>query len=123
MQARTCPRPSSSGIHYGSAPAAWPRRGCWAVESDLGMDVVGTRQSSPDQHDVGGRTSAIRKWAPVAAVVLAPSGAYVAMAYITGVMDVPTDDDWAYSRIVSTLYSTGHIHLVGWNEVSLVGHL
>jgi 4-amino-4-deoxy-L-arabinose transferase-like glycosyltransferase len=45
------------------------------------------------------------------------------MAYVTGVMDVPIDDDWAYSRIARTLYSTGHLHLIGWNEVSLIGQL
>jgi 4-amino-4-deoxy-L-arabinose transferase-like glycosyltransferase len=72
---------------------------------------------------MAGRTPGIRKWAPVAAVVLLASGAYVAMAYVTGVMGIPTDDDWAYSRIERTFYATGHLHLIGWNEVSLIGQL
>jgi hypothetical protein len=67
--------------------------------------------------------SAIRNLAQVTAVAALAMGAYVAMGYATGAMDVPAGDDWAYSRIVRTLYATGHIHLVGWNEVSLIGQL
>jgi Dolichyl-phosphate-mannose-protein mannosyltransferase len=87
------------------------------------MGLVSNRQSSSDPPDAAGRPSAIRKWAPIAAVILLAAGAYVATAYVTGTMGVAAGDDWAYSRIAHTLYSTGHIHLVGWNEVSLVGQL
>jgi hypothetical protein len=44
-------------------------------------------------------------------------------AYVTGAVDHPHNDDWAFYRILFDLSDTGHFHLVGWNEMTLIGHL
>jgi 4-amino-4-deoxy-L-arabinose transferase-like glycosyltransferase len=62
-------------------------------------------------------------WTLVGLVVLLGIGVPVMSAYVTGTIDVPQNDDWSYSRIVLTLHQTGRLDLVGWNEMSLVGHL
>src|SRR3954469_10807297 len=38
-------------------------------------------------------------------------------------LTVPWADDWAYERMAYSLERTGGIHLIGWNDVTLVGHL
>lgn len=35
--------------------------------------------------------------------------------------DLPAGDAWAYERIFDTYHSTGHLRLVGWNDITLVG--
>jgi 4-amino-4-deoxy-L-arabinose transferase-like glycosyltransferase len=62
-------------------------------------------------------------WTLVGLVVLLGIGVPVVSAYLTGTIDVPQNDDWSYSRIVLNLHQTGHLDLVGWNEMSLIGHL
>ena len=37
--------------------------------------------------------------------------------------DLPAGDAWAYERIARTLHVTGHLHMVGWNDINLVGML
>ncbi|MEQ1873222.1 MAG: hypothetical protein ABL953_05785 [Ilumatobacteraceae bacterium] len=34
--------------------------------------------------------------------------------------DLPAGDAWAYERIFDTFHTTGHIHLVGWNDITLL---
>lgn len=34
--------------------------------------------------------------------------------------DLPAGDAWAYERIFDTFHSTGHIRLVGWNDITLL---
>ena len=34
---------------------------------------------------------------------------------------VPRTDDWAFARVAYTLHDTGHLHLVGWSQMNLVG--
>jgi 4-amino-4-deoxy-L-arabinose transferase-like glycosyltransferase len=62
-------------------------------------------------------------WTLVGLVVLSGIGIPLGSAYATGTIGIPQNDDWAYSRIVLNLHQTGHLDLVGWNEMSLVGHL
>ncbi len=38
-----------------------------------------------------------------------------------GAGDLPTGDAWAYERIFDTFHRTGHVRLVGWNDITLVG--
>ena len=45
------------------------------------------------------------------------------IALTLGAWRVPFADDWAYLRIADTFVRTGHILLVGWNDVALVGEL
>ncbi len=42
---------------------------------------------------------------------------------LVGAGDLPAGDAWAYERIFDTYHSTGHVHLVGWNDITLVGVL
>jgi hypothetical protein len=37
--------------------------------------------------------------------------------------DLPAGDAWAYERIARTLHDTGHLRMVGWNDINLVGML
>jgi len=39
---------------------------------------------------------------------------------LAGTGDIPTGDAWAYERIFETYHYTGHIRLVGWNDITLV---
>ena len=36
---------------------------------------------------------------------------------------IPRTDDWAFSRVALTWARTGHLHLVGWGQMSLIGLL
>jgi hypothetical protein len=47
----------------------------------------------------------------------------VAIATITGSIGIPHNDDWAFLRILFEFDETGTIELVGWNEMTLLGHL
>jgi hypothetical protein len=38
-----------------------------------------------------------------------------------GTRDLPNDDAWAYERIFDTLYRTGELVMVDWNDINLVG--
>jgi hypothetical protein len=44
-------------------------------------------------------------------------------ASATGSLDIPHNDDWAYSRIAETFGRTGHVELVGWNRMFLLGQV
>jgi dolichyl-phosphate-mannose-protein mannosyltransferase len=50
-------------------------------------------------------------------------GLPLASAWDTGSIHVPHDDDWAYARITLTLVRSGHLHLVGWGQMTLLGHI
>src|SRR3989442_7748548 len=58
-----------------------------------------------------------------AIVIVAAAAAPLVIAVASGTMAIPRDDDWAYYRIANTLLATGHIHLIGWNDMTLIGHL
>jgi hypothetical protein len=47
----------------------------------------------------------------------------VVIATITGSIGIPHNDDWAFLRILFSFDDTGTIQLVGWNEMTLLGHL
>jgi hypothetical protein len=59
----------------------------------------------------------------LSSILLVGVGIPALSAYATGAIDIPHNDDWAYSRIALGLADDGHIHLVGWNQPSLIGHL
>ncbi|CAN5566726.1 hypothetical protein BH10ACT2_BH10ACT2_05100 [soil metagenome] len=42
---------------------------------------------------------------------------------LAGAGDLPAGDAWAYERIFDTYHATGHVRLVGWNDITLVGIL
>jgi hypothetical protein len=44
-------------------------------------------------------------------------------AFATGAIAIPHNDDWAFSRVALTLSETGELRLVGWGQMSLVGHV
>ena len=59
----------------------------------------------------------------MAAVVGLAVGVPVAGAMASGAFDIPRVDDWAYAHAAVDLERTLHVHLVGWGEMMLVGHL
>jgi hypothetical protein len=56
-------------------------------------------------------------------IVAVTVGLPLASAFATGAIDIPHNDDWAYSRIALDLAESGELRLVGWNQMSLIGHL
>ena len=46
-----------------------------------------------------------------------------AVALWSHVFGIPRYDDWAYRRVLSEFVNTGHISLVGWGAMTLVGQL
>src|SRR4051812_42719178 len=58
----------------------------------------------------------------LAGLVAVAIGVPVALAYATGAMEIPRIDDWAFARVARDLYSTGHFRLVGWGEMTMIGH-
>lgn len=78
-------------------------------------------------------------WAPVVVTrplqeVLVQTGGLVAIvavavglplwsAFATGAIDVPKNDDWAFSRIAIDFARTGEFRLVGWGVMAMVGHI
>ena len=59
--------------------------------------------------------------AVAAAFALAVVGLSWTLAAIGGVIGVPRTGAWAYERIALDLHHTGHIHLVGYGQMTLVG--
>src|SRR3954467_4341963 len=64
----------------------------------------------------------IAVYARLAVLIAIGIGAPVALAYSTGAMRIPRIDDWAFARVATDLYSTGHFRLVGWGEMTMIGH-
>jgi Dolichyl-phosphate-mannose-protein mannosyltransferase len=65
-----------------------------------------------------------RRWTVVAGLVVAAFIGVlgpVVVAGWTGSLSIPHNDAWAYSKAAQTFARTGHIHLLGWNSMSLVG--
>ena len=60
---------------------------------------------------------------PAAVVVLGSVLTAWALASVSGTAGVPRSDDWAYSRPAFALAATGHLRLVGWGLMNLVGQL
>src|SRR3954465_11728160 len=56
------------------------------------------------------------------ALVALGVGVPVALAYATGAMQIPRVDDWAFAQIARDLYSTGQFRLIGWGEMTMIGH-
>jgi hypothetical protein len=46
----------------------------------------------------------------------------IALAYASGAMKIPRIDDWAFARVAADLYFSGHFRLVGWGEMTMIGH-
>ena len=45
------------------------------------------------------------------------------VAAITGNLAISHNDSWAYSRIAQTLWDTGHLRLLNWNDMTLIGQV
>ncbi len=50
-------------------------------------------------------------------------GLPLALAFLTGAVHVPRNDDWELSRMAFHLRETGEVVLLGWGVSSIVGHL
>ncbi len=53
------------------------------------------------------------------------AGAVIGAAWLLGAVShsagIPRTDDWAFARVAFTLHRSGHVHLVGWAQMSLLG--
>lgn len=58
-------------------------------------------------------------------IVVAALGvvAPLSLAGLFGALTIPHNDSWAESTIASTFTHTGHIRMVGWNDMSLLGQI
>ena len=56
-------------------------------------------------------------------IVVVAVGGPLASGIATGAIGIPHNDDWAFSRIAFDLAEHGELNLVGWNQMTLVGHL
>jgi hypothetical protein len=45
------------------------------------------------------------------------------LAAIAGTTNVPRTDDWGFARVAFDLHRTGHLHLINWGPMTIVGHL
>ena len=63
-------------------------------------------------------------WSPavVPALLLGAAGP-LTVAWVTGALAIPHNDTWSLSRIAATFTRTGHIHLLNWNDMGLIGQL
>ncbi len=67
--------------------------------------------------------SALARPAPVVpvAVALAVVAAAWALAALTNAAGIPRTDDWGWARVAIELHRTGHVHLVGWGPMTMLG--
>lgn len=63
------------------------------------------------------------EWLAAFIVVTVVVGASLLSSALTGSLDIPHNDDWAYSRVALDLARTGELRLVGWTPSSLIGHV
>lgn len=73
-------------------------------------------------HDRSRPEPAPRVAGRLAALVAVAVGVPIVLAYAAGAMQIPRIDDWAFSRVAYDLYSTGHFRLIGWGEMTMIGH-
>lgn len=59
----------------------------------------------------------------IAMVSLVAVGCPAFVAWRTGSLGVPHNDDWAYRRAALTFFQTGHLHLLGWGAMTFVGQI
>ncbi|MGP8205841.1 MAG: hypothetical protein ACLQVK_07230 [Acidimicrobiales bacterium] len=78
-----------------------------------GTRFVGQQPSSPTAADV----------AIVGVVLVAGLVLPAALALGTQTFDIPRNDDWAYLRVLGDFVQTGHLSLVGWGSMTLVGQI
>jgi nitrate reductase NapE component len=69
------------------------------------------------------RGSRLSPWIWTSAVALAIVALPVAALSAGHAWTLPWADDWAYERMAASLERTGHLHFIGWNDVTLVGQL
>ncbi len=56
-------------------------------------------------------------------MTVAVIGTAVAVAILTDAFALPRGDDWAYRKIALDFVRTHHLHLAGWNDVTLLGQI
>ncbi|MDQ3879411.1 MAG: glycosyltransferase family 39 protein [Actinomycetota bacterium] len=59
----------------------------------------------------------------MALVIAIVIGIPLVAAAITGALQIPRNDDWAFLRIAFHFADTGHFQLVGWNDMMLLGQI
>jgi 4-amino-4-deoxy-L-arabinose transferase-like glycosyltransferase len=59
----------------------------------------------------------------VIAIATLAVGIPLAVSWRTGSLSIPRNDDWAYRRAALYFYETGHVRLLGWSVLTLVGQI
>jgi hypothetical protein len=64
-----------------------------------------------------------RRWLPAAVVIACIIGVPVIDAIASGAFAIPHGDDWAFFRIAGDFERSGHLTLLNWNQMTLIGHI
>lgn len=78
-----------------------------------GTRFIGQPPSSPAPADA----------AIVGVLLVVGLGLPAALALGAHAFDIPRNDDWAYLRVLGDFVQTGHLSLVGWGSMTLVGQI
>ena len=78
-----------------------------------GTRFIGQQPSSPTPADA----------AIVGVLLVVGLGLPATLALGAHAFDIPRNDDWAYLRVLGGFVQTGHLSLVGWGSMTLVGQI
>ena len=98
----------------------WDRAGLNALEGRRRDEHPATARA---RSDGWARPGTLRVALLLTLIVVVAVGGPLASGIATGAIAIPHNDDWAFSRIALGLADHGELNLVGWNQMTLVGHL
>jgi hypothetical protein len=98
----------------------WDRAGLNALQGRRRDEHPATARA---RSDGWARPSTLRVALLLTLIVVVAVGGPLASGIATGAIAIPHNDDWAFSRIAFGLADHGELNLVGWNQMTLVGHL
>jgi hypothetical protein len=78
---------------------------------------------APDRARVKPAPIALTAPAGLVLLVAAAVGVPLAISSWSGSLGIPHNDAWAYDQVATWFARTGHIHLVGWGSMFLVGQI
>jgi len=100
-------------------PAVVPAAGVGTLDEAQGLRP----RTTEALHTLGRQRWALTDTAVVIGLVAVGVALPAAAAVWSHAFGIPRYDDWAYRRVLSEFVRTGHISLVGWGAMTLVGQL
>ena len=79
--------------------------------------ATATPAGAPGAPPAGARRAALAALAAVLACMALAWG----LAAASHTAGIPRTDDWAWARVALDLHRTGHVHLVGWGPMTMLG--